>query len=55
MKQDNNIKNKNKAFTAGEESILEDACKILQRRKIPFYSKEYHFKKLIFIHSRGFK
>jgi len=37
----------NNAFTTGEESILEDACKILERRNTEFISRHFRYGKLL--------
>lgn len=36
---------KNKVFTTGEETILEQASMILNKRKNIFYSKQYNYTK----------
>lgn len=47
------IKEKNKIFTSGEDSILEQAAQILVRRKTMFYSEVFLNKKLIIIEIKG--
>ena len=37
----------NKAFTTGEEGILEDACRILERRKTDFISQYFRYGKVL--------
>lgn len=37
----------NNAFTTGEESILEDACKILERRNQYFISRHFRYGKVL--------
>ena len=51
----NAIKYKNRGFTTGEESILEQASIILFKRSRPYYSIEHMNKRLILIHCRGHK
>ena len=40
-------KEMNKAFTTGEEGILEDACRILERRKVEFISQHFRYGKVL--------